>query len=53
MTKNDIKAFDLRHLNFRSISKAGPELVDATGHDIPSLLKSILELVGYSAYPFI
>jgi len=28
----------------RSICKAGPELVDATGHDISSLLESILKL---------
>jgi len=34
----------------RSISKAGPELVDATGHDIPSLLKSILELFPLDIY---
>ena len=31
----------------RSICKAGPELIDATGHDIPSLLESILKLGGH------
>ena len=35
----------------RSICKAGPELIDATGHDIPSLLESILKLGGHIFLP--
>ncbi|XP_065053252.1 fucose mutarotase-like [Rhopilema esculentum] len=33
-----------------SVSKAGPELVRADGHDIPSLLKGVLQLLPLDTY---